>query len=506
MKLPIPQLSTEEYLKEFDIWITPSLGDISDTEKFRKELNRIVSIFEILGDVTNYFQDENNCTVSDLMASFTVILQEKNREERIQFLKSLASTLYCVTGKSDNNLKCQFPIFLRDVVRCETMPTQTIQNADRDKKPIPRELKSDTILEMIASLDNHSSTTRFLEYFVTFLLGTENASRQFWSLGHSYYHLKSFGKGYELNLLAPIVIFKIRGSVTASGGHEPETIMRTLLEEWGLAAEEDFNTTDVIVAKNKSISDKTRAYDFVLPFKTQRWFSSWNHRLMIQCQFYAGDSGSVSHKNVDQTKTSRDSVLQKYKNVRFVEFVDGAGYFSSLNGDLKKLLAMKTTASFTQIRSIPIRVRRELQYLGFLMPLEIEHAIAQTNGIKQNVINNLLSQKYKRTEIEQSISIAQKRELITVKGRKFCIIDQRRDLVRQYYILDTIAQYSNTVSPSSSVILVPGYGAFYGLEMDKLVETIMKNAGQFDKEIGQSKILLADLKTLANRGFCMIGR
>ena len=46
--------------------------------------------------------------------------------------------------------------------------------------------------------------------------------------------------------------------------------------------------------------EKSRAYDFVLPFKT----AGWKPSLFVQSQFYAGDSGSVSHKNVDQTSTS----------------------------------------------------------------------------------------------------------------------------------------------------------------------------------------------------------
>ena len=55
--------------------------------------------------------------------------------------------------------------------------------------------------------------------------------------------------------------------------------------------------------------------------------------------------------------------------------MDGAGFFASLNGDLKSLLDMADTGSFIQIRSTPLRLRRELQRAGFLTPIEIEHAI-----------------------------------------------------------------------------------------------------------------------------------
>lgn len=509
MRLPTVQQSLTEMLKEFDVWITPSLGDISDTDKFREELERVAGIFEILGETTGNFSDESHCKPEIITATFAQIVSTKSVEERHEILKSLASTLYLVTGKSDNNLKCQFPLYLRDVARWQTVPTQGRRGIT--EKPIPRTMKSDDIMNQIALLGPTAQGTRFLENFVAFLLGSEDASRQFWSLGHSYYNLKSFGRGYESNLLAPIVIFKVRGSVTASGGHEPEIIMRSVLDQWGLIAGEDYNTTDVVVDQD-SEPGKTRAYDFILPFKTEHWGLPWHNRLMVQCQFYAGDSGSVSHKNVDQTETSRTRVASKYRKVRFIEYVDGAGYFSSLNSDLKKLLEMPTTASFTQIRSIPIRLRRELQQLGFLTPLEIEHAIAQTDGARSNVVQLLEKQRYKKKEIDRAIQIATNKSVIkSDKKGRYRISDERRNIVRQYFILDTLACLGDSLPASkdgttTSAVLTPGYGAFYGLDMDVLVERLLENAGQLHDELAQSKTLMADLKELARQGFCFIGR
>jgi hypothetical protein len=84
----------------------------------------------------------------------------------------------------------------------------------------------------------------------------------------------------------------------------------------------------------------------------------------------------VSHKNVDQTTAARlEATRAVGSEARFIEYVDGAGFFASLNGDLRSLLDMADTASFLQIRSISIRLRRELQRAGFLAPIEIEHAI-----------------------------------------------------------------------------------------------------------------------------------
>lgn len=39
MKLPIPARDLQRDLKEFDIWITPSLGEITDTDKGYPDLS-----------------------------------------------------------------------------------------------------------------------------------------------------------------------------------------------------------------------------------------------------------------------------------------------------------------------------------------------------------------------------------------------------------------------------------------------------------------------------------
>ena len=110
----------------------------------------------------------------------------------------------------------------------------------------------------------------------------------------------------------------------ASGGHEPENRLRKLLSDWGLQADVDYNINDVIVSGEKSDrQSKTRAFDFVVPYKTVGWNPNWDNRIFIQCQFYAGDSGSVSHKNVDQTRSSREyikSFVKKYSVFLLVTF------------------------------------------------------------------------------------------------------------------------------------------------------------------------------------------
>jgi len=513
MKLPIPERDLQRDLKEFDIWITPSLGEITDTDKFREELARVTRIFEELGQATNNFQDESHCKPEAIALTFARIAKGRPEAERAELFKSLASTLYLVTGKSDNNSKCQFPLFLRDVARWDTLLSVT-RRAGRPvvtQAALPRTIKSDDFMNLVAAVENSTDESRLLEQFISFLLQGEDAVKQFWSFGFSYYALKKLNRGYERNLLSPIIIFKVRGSVSASGGHKPEAILRGYLESLGLIPDVDFNLADVIVdGSGKGRDEKTRAYDFVLPYRSPGWPPVWNRRIMMQSQFYAGDSGSVSHKNVDQTATSRTRVLQKFQDTRFVEYVDGAGYFSSLNSDLRKILAIKTTHSFIQIRSVPIRLRRELQSLGFITPLEIEHAIVQTAGTETAVGSALVAQGYQKTETQRALDSATNQGVIIKKGSQLVLRDDRRPIVRQHLLLDVVAIHGKSVQPgtttSSASVLVPGYGAFYGLEMDELVSKAISVAGSLLEDISHSQTFATDIKELSQRGQIMVGR
>jgi hypothetical protein len=515
MQLPTAELELHEELSEFDIWVTPSLGEITDTEKFQRELARIVRVFEELGQATNNFQDIQHCHPTAIASTFAEIARPLDQEQRSELLKSLASTLFLVTGKFDNNSKCQFPLFLRDRAMWDSLPSVPRRSTSKTgevrkrvhNRPLPRVITSDSYMDLIAAIESSDEESRLLEQFVSFLLQNEDAVRQFWSLGFSYFALKQFEGGYEKNLLSPIVIFKVRGSVTASGGHEPEQVLRVYLEEWGLMPGRDFNAQDIVVDGGDDGS-KTRAYDFILPYATVNWADVWDKRLMIQSQFYAGDSGSVSHKNVDQTSTSRVRVLEKYPTTRFVEYVDGAGYFSSLNGDLRRLLSMETTRSFFQIRSAPIRLRRELQQLGFITPLEIEHAIAQTSGQRPEVEDILTQNGYQYEEIKRAIGGALDDDMIDNSGQILSIKADRREIVRQYFILDLVATNGSSVEigrqGSSANVLIPGYGAFFGIRLEDLVKQAVGIKSMFSEDISHSPTLTNDISRLSERGFIMV--
>lgn len=501
MKLPVPQLSLIEALAEFDIWITPSLGEITDTDLFKREVERIALIFDSLGSATRNFARPNDCSPEVLASAVTDLINGKTEDERREILQALGAMLFLVTGKSDNNSKCQFPLYLRDTASWSEIPAVS-KNGKLSMRELPRTIKADDYMALIAKVTNKEGEQRLLEQFLSFLLKDERAVSQLWSVGHGFYRLKEFG--HERDLLAPLVVFKIRGSVTASGGHEPEQKLRSRVEEWGLLLGTDCNIADVIVQESGAAKEgKTRAYDFVLPYQTPGWAPPWEMRLLIQCQFYAGDSGSVSHKNVDQTAASRAAMLQFLRHVRFVEYVDGAGYFSSLNGDLRNLLAMETTAGFFQLRSAAVRLRRELQTIGFVTPLEIEQALARSNNQLPDARGLLVSDGYSPAEVDRAIQNARERGIL----QRDKLSDSRRDLVRRYLLLDVIACRGHVIQVAEKSvggrILIPGYGPFYGMPLDEMIAGAIQAAPLLADDLQNSTAALADVRWLCEQGLAL---
>ena len=515
MKLPIPARDITRDLREFDIWITPSLGEITETAKFREELDQVAKVFDLLGTATENFKDVQSCAPTNVASSFAAIARGQSEMERARLFRALAATLFIVTGKSDNNSKCQFPLFLRDSAKWSEIPSvrrskrknSSVEPKVFGKRPLPRILDSDTFMNLVAAIEDESIERRLLEQIVSFLLKDEDAMRQLWSIGHSYSGLKQLNKGYERDLLAPLVVFKIRGSVSASGGHKPEHLLRILLESWGLIGGVDFNLIDAIAeGSTEELSDvKTRAYDFILPYKAVGWDQRKDGIILIQSQFYAGDSGSVSHKNVDQTSTSRESVLKPFPAARFIEYVDGAGYFSSLNGDLRKLLAMESTHSFFQVRSAAVRLRRELQDIGFLTPLDIETALSvQSSASRDEASLALVADGYTREIVDARINQAVECHFIREDSGKLFIREERREIVRKQLILDAIAingqAYDNPASAPRGVVFIPGYGPFFGMSLSDIALVCAKISGLFSEELKQATIFSRDIDALLQAG------
>ena len=56
MKLKLKRLTLENQINEFDNWVTPTLGEIKDTDKFVSEKTSIAIALETLGSKTNNFE------------------------------------------------------------------------------------------------------------------------------------------------------------------------------------------------------------------------------------------------------------------------------------------------------------------------------------------------------------------------------------------------------------------------------------------------------------------
>ncbi|WP_435012897.1 hypothetical protein [Xanthomonas arboricola] len=525
MKIKRTEVSLELHLSEFDVWVTPSIVEIKSTKKFKDEMEKILAALDIISkeesisksniaeEVTrhlfNYFDGMVSPTTGHAIVDNQLLQNSVTRA-----LEASASLIFLVTGKSDNNHKCQLPIFLRNELGWHSIPKAKMSRGapTLDNEKIPRTLDSKNITSRVSSLYIISSIARatnagiakslrdaafsiFYNFLASLVNDTESSS-QLREFIRYFIQCRKEGRDPSV-LLTPLALFQVRGSVSATGGHEPEEILRNKMSEWGLRAKIDFNTTDVIVDEKlhtipaESASDlvkevdsdsvdetltpaKTRAYDFVIPYRNP----SWHPQIFIQSQFYAGDSGSVSHKNVDQTSTTRRATKKFYANWNgapiplFIEYLDGAGYCASLNGDLKRLLALNDTHDFFQIRSAPIRLRRVIQEIGFLTPLEICHAIIRTDGNYSELDKALRSDNYQEKEIHRGIEHALQVDAIKQSGERFIITEQFFGVAAKYYVLDQIAENgTNFVSAAkcSGSILVPGFGPYYGVELGKFL-------------------------------------
>jgi hypothetical protein len=554
VKLTIPSETFNQQLLEFDVWVTPELTDISTTDKYKAVMAQVRGALESAKNISELLKAEEsqNLPIGEAVATaYSGLVIEEIRaaedyDEALQIsherLSGLAATLFLVTGKSDNNNKCQFPLYLQRTIEWQSLPSakkrtsRGVVRFELSDQKIPRVLKAETYMETVASLfavSLHSDlaqraecarhATNLLAQFVSFILSDNSSKEQFLGMVSLYHELKTQERNPE-TLLAPLVRFQVRGSVSATGGHEPEEILRERLTDWGLKRDRDFNIADVVLdleagrilentereseevkralpAQDKS--KKTRAYDFVLPFRTD----GWSPRLFIQAQFYAGDSGSVSHKVVDQTTASRNSarqllamILHVDQEPRFIEYVDGAGYFASLNGDLKKILKMPDTKSFFQVKSSPIRLRRELQDIGYLTPLEVEHALLLT-GSESGATERLISEGYTEAEVLRVLEDAKARGIFETSGHQATVSADRADIARRYLLLDLIARRGSsfgTAAGLKGVILVPGYGPYHGIRLSALGQLLSSEA----PTVWTSPALLCDdLAWLAEQGF-----
>lgn len=471
MRLSKYKYTEKEKLSEFDRWITPSLGDIKDRIEFKNVLAELEDGFNSLSNYTNGFSALETCSSHHIAENITFHVGQINDIQN--HLANVFNAILLSTGKTDNNLKCQYPLVLNKLYESGEIPA--CQNGKLTLIKIPRVFDLDKVIKHFETLSAYQDMLApQLKSYLDLLLSDEQYVSQLYSLGTSYFKLKE--NGHSSDLLASIAIFQSRGSITAKAGHEPERKLRSYMADWGLNAGTDYNNDDIdiyeLLGIKKKKNDKARKYDFIVPFRSK----TGGKKLFVQCQFYAGDSGSVSHKVVDQTDASRKQTLKFYPNAVFVEYLDGAGYFSSLNGDLKKMLAKNTTKAFFQVKTAPVKFRRELQEIDFLTPLEIEHAILSESKTEEYLIDYFMKQGYGRDEISRSINLCiQSGTLKNIDG-KLAIKDERKDIAIKYGLLDCIANYGHTVdiNKRKGILYVPGFSNYWGMSQLDLLDVFCK--------------------------------
>lgn len=528
MRLLPENLTAAEQLEEFDQWMTARLERVKDTKKFNLEINSICDCIERLSLRLNSFSEYNDCEIDKLCLAVVDACSElisgedfsSDEARTSEFIDSFFNLLFLTSGATDNNLKNHFLIKLKDDEINPMIPKRGLSKRIVRFKLIklPSTTKSDFISKLLAGclvgsheayaknvvtepvFDLYEYLTVFLKEYISLILEDQDEIKQFWAICSSYIRLNDTQNEINMGkyLLNSCTIFKVRGSVSASGGHITEDILREKLNKIGLRPNYDYNLNDVTIGQQEvqeggKRKKKTRAYDFILPFNVENWEPK--PKLFIQSQYYAGDSGSVSHKVVDQTQSSRAFTLEKYPTARFVEYLDGAGYYASLRGDLQHMLAFPNTASFFQVKSILVRLRRELQVIKFLTPIDLEHVLLTTaSNDKNSVIKELAAQEYPESEIERVIKTCIEEGFVENTATNISINRNRVEIARRLLVLDVAVNNAKTISDSQrcsqKYLILPGYGRNYGILESELTEAFyqvckqhLPSAPTFSKDI-----------------------
>lgn len=486
MRLPPEKIDTQEQLAEFDQWLTARLERIKDSEKFTSEINSLCSCIQLIAPFLDNFANHNTCQIENLCGAIIYASDQFFKgndfyedEARIAtFYDSFFNLLFLTTGATDNNLKNHFLIKLKED---EVEPLIPKRGSGRKTikfllSTISSTTKSEAVARLLAGcyvgsrveyskvvktepvFDLQAYLAIFLKAYIGLILEDSEEVLQFWAICHSYMELKKQSQDIDLgrHLLNACTIFKVRGSVSASGGHITEDILREKLQVIG-----------------------PRAYDFIIPYKIDGWEPKT--KLFIQSQFYAGDSGSVSHKVVDQTQSSRQFTLKQYPNARFVEYLDGAGYYAALRGDLEHMLTFSDTASFFQVKSALVRLRREFQIIAYVTPIELEHVVLTTgNCTRENIFNALLADGYSEEEIQRAQDVSIGLGYLSVEEEIIRIAEERLPIARRLLILDIAAsnarKITNQEKNTQKFLLIPGYGSNIGILESELSKTVCETA------------------------------
>lgn len=166
------------------------------------------------------------------------------------------------------------------------------------------------------------------------------------------------------------------------------------------------------------------------------------------------------------------------------------------------MLAKASTKDFIQIRTAPLKLRRELQGIDFLTTLEIEHAILMTGGKKAAIVSLLQKDGYSASEIDISIREAVRNNYI-VGDDTLSIITERESIVRKYCLLDVIANYGEPIpsDKTSGYLTVPGYSTFWGLLQADVIKKALEIAPMLSSLWRSHLDPFDDVQWLLEKGF-----
>ena len=413
-QLPPKSPDLNDQIEEFREWVTPRIDSIEDHDEFDKRVDGYEFACHLLSEInlegissSQAAREIAKCCISKLLA------HDHASQQRVIF--DIVNLVFALTGTTDNNIKCQFSPFLRHGLFCTELklPKKSGKSIKLITVTVDRigQIKLEQISTYLCMLLDIATTIGETALFAaSFLL--EAYFLCIFDCG-SYERLVLVVKSLvEDKVARPILevfaTYQLRGSAAAISGHGPEDKLRLLLTELGMCKGVEFNETDVIPASICGDLDivaaqersKTRAYDFVIPFRIEHL----SRRVFIQSQIYGGDSGSVSHKNVDQIPLSRRHVKGMFENPIFLEYLDGAGYCNALAGDLTKILEMSDTHGFFQGRTAIFVLPSIFREIGLLYPAEviswyIKNSLAGNPSCKP--LESFLSDMYKGSEIHR---------------------------------------------------------------------------------------------------------
>ena len=148
MKLNKHKFTEKEKLSEFDRWITPSLGDIKDSIEFSEALSGLEDGFNSLSDYTNVFSSLEKCSSYNIAEKMTSSISQVADIQN--HLANVFNAILLSTGKTDNNLKCQYPLVLNKLYESGDIPA--CKNGKLILIKIPRVFNLDKVIKHFEAL------------------------------------------------------------------------------------------------------------------------------------------------------------------------------------------------------------------------------------------------------------------------------------------------------------------------------------------------------------------